>query len=224
MPWGPREYFSREEFEADLKRVVAFYRDRGYPDARVRSVRRAPQRRPEVGPSEDRHRGRRTDPRRAGRARPASTRFRKIIAAISKPGCRSRRVQPLDRALLQASREAALDELKDHGYPNPEVKVAESPGSSDRLRRRHLQRRCPGGSPMSDGLRSRARRASTTASCAASSRSGPGSCSSRASCARASAGSIRWSSSTSSTSRPLDVAATASDWRRMRRPIGSRPG
>ena len=37
LPWGPREYFSREEFEADLKRVVAFYRDRGYPDARVRS-------------------------------------------------------------------------------------------------------------------------------------------------------------------------------------------
>ena len=37
LPWGTKEYFSREEFEADLKRVVAFYRDRGYPDARVRS-------------------------------------------------------------------------------------------------------------------------------------------------------------------------------------------
>ena len=37
VPWGPREYFSREEFEADLKRVVAYYRDRGYPDVRVKS-------------------------------------------------------------------------------------------------------------------------------------------------------------------------------------------
>ena len=37
LPWGAKQYFSREEFEADLKRVVAFYRDRGYPDARVQS-------------------------------------------------------------------------------------------------------------------------------------------------------------------------------------------
>ncbi len=41
---------------------------------------------------------------------------------------------PLDRALLQASREAAVDELKDHGYPHAEANVAESPGSSDRQR------------------------------------------------------------------------------------------
>jgi outer membrane protein assembly factor BamA len=42
--------------------------------------------------------------------------------------------QPLDRALLQASREAALDELKDHGYPYASVKINESAGSSDRQR------------------------------------------------------------------------------------------
>src|SRR4026209_1009316 len=40
--------------------------------------------------------------------------------------------EPLDRARLQASREAALDELKDHGYPYASVKIAESPGTSDR--------------------------------------------------------------------------------------------
>ena len=37
LPWGAKEYFTREEFEADLKRIVAYYHDRGYPDARVRS-------------------------------------------------------------------------------------------------------------------------------------------------------------------------------------------
>src|SRR5918993_2207070 len=37
IPWGPKRYFSREQFEADLKRIVAFYTDRGYPDARVTS-------------------------------------------------------------------------------------------------------------------------------------------------------------------------------------------
>ena len=38
VPWGTKRYFSREQFEADLKRIVAFYKDRGYPDARVTSV------------------------------------------------------------------------------------------------------------------------------------------------------------------------------------------
>src|SRR4029453_16358430 len=34
IPWGQKHYFSRDQFEADLKRIVAFYKDRGYPDAR----------------------------------------------------------------------------------------------------------------------------------------------------------------------------------------------
>ena len=37
LPWGTKHYFTREQFEADLKRIVAFYRDRGFPDAKVRS-------------------------------------------------------------------------------------------------------------------------------------------------------------------------------------------
>ena len=37
LPWGTKHYFTREQFEADLKRIVAFYKDRGYPDAKVRS-------------------------------------------------------------------------------------------------------------------------------------------------------------------------------------------
>jgi outer membrane protein assembly complex protein YaeT len=35
IPWGKKAYFDRSRFEADLKRVQAFYSDRGYPDARV---------------------------------------------------------------------------------------------------------------------------------------------------------------------------------------------
>src|SRR5687767_15498549 len=37
LPWGEKRYFAREQFEADLKRIVAFYHDRGFPDARVAS-------------------------------------------------------------------------------------------------------------------------------------------------------------------------------------------
>src|SRR5262245_5681990 len=35
IPWGKKHFFNRAQFESDLKRVEAFYSDRGYPDARV---------------------------------------------------------------------------------------------------------------------------------------------------------------------------------------------
>ena len=35
LPWGKKNYFDRCRFDADLKRIQAFYADRGYPDARV---------------------------------------------------------------------------------------------------------------------------------------------------------------------------------------------
>ena len=38
IPWGTKHYFSRDQFDADLKRIVAFYKDRGYPDARITST------------------------------------------------------------------------------------------------------------------------------------------------------------------------------------------
>jgi outer membrane protein insertion porin family len=38
LPWAPKHYFNRAEFDADLKRIVAFYADRGFPAARVTGV------------------------------------------------------------------------------------------------------------------------------------------------------------------------------------------
>ncbi|MEO7271036.1 MAG: POTRA domain-containing protein, partial [Vicinamibacterales bacterium] len=35
LPFGEKQYFSRDQFEADLKRIEAYYRDRGFPDAKV---------------------------------------------------------------------------------------------------------------------------------------------------------------------------------------------
>jgi len=35
LPWGKKTYFDRSRFDVDLKRIQAFYSDRGYPDARV---------------------------------------------------------------------------------------------------------------------------------------------------------------------------------------------
>src|ERR1017187_2221483 len=35
LPWGKKNNFDRSRFDADLKRIQAFYADRGYSDARV---------------------------------------------------------------------------------------------------------------------------------------------------------------------------------------------
>lgn len=35
LPWGRTRYFDRMVFDADLRRIEAYYRDRGYPDAQV---------------------------------------------------------------------------------------------------------------------------------------------------------------------------------------------
>lgn len=137
LPWGTKRYFSREQFEADLKRIVAFYRDRGYPDARVTSfdVRLSPDQTAvdvTINISEG-------EPTRVERI---------VISGIESLPDEHRtnlgtrlpleEGAALDRAVLQASREATLDELKDHGHPYASVRVSEAPGSSDRLRIIHF--------------------------------------------------------------------------------------
>jgi outer membrane protein insertion porin family/translocation and assembly module TamA len=133
LPWGEKRYFSREQFEADLKRIVAFYHDRGYPDARVSSF--------DVKLSDDQKSVAITlnisegAPLVAERIEldgfdvlPPQPRRRLDGTLPLKPG------QPMDRALILASREAALDQLKNHGYPYATVRVSEEPGTSDRHR------------------------------------------------------------------------------------------
>lgn len=127
LPWGEKRYFSREQFEADLKRIVAFYRDRGYPDAKITSF--------DVELSEDQTsvdivlniaEGK---PIVAERVTldgfdvlPEATRNGLAARLPLQPG------QPLDRSLMQASREAALEELKEQGYPYASVRMSEKPG------------------------------------------------------------------------------------------------
>ena len=122
LPWGTKRYFSREQFEADLKRIVAFYTDRGYPGRAGHVVRRTIERGPDsvdltINISEG-------EPVVVERvvfegfeALPEDHRRSLDTRLPLKVG------QPLDRALLQASREAALDELRDHGHPYASVRA-----------------------------------------------------------------------------------------------------
>jgi outer membrane protein insertion porin family len=133
LPWGEKRYFNRTEFEADLKRIAAFYHDRGYPDARVTSF--------DAKLSEDQTsvdltiRISEGEPVRVERIeflgfeplRPRQRQGMERRLPLSAG-------QPLDRALLQASRESALDSLKEYGYPYASVRMIEKPGSGERSR------------------------------------------------------------------------------------------
>jgi outer membrane protein insertion porin family len=131
LPWGDKRYFSRDQFNADLKRVEAFYKDRGFPDARVVSF--------DVKPNKDQTSVKISvtvsegEPIRVERIvfeglEPLPEQHRQSLEA----NLPLKEGQPLDRALLQASREVTLDELKDHGFPYGSVRVVEAAGSSDR--------------------------------------------------------------------------------------------
>src|SRR5262245_6404308 len=124
LPWGHKTYFDRRMFDADLERIRAFYRDRGFPDARVASFD------VKLNDKQDQ-----VDVVvRISEGEPT------LVAGINLTGFdvlspgeqRSLRdslplqpKRPLDRQLAVASRERGLNALRDHGYPYAEVDVSQ---------------------------------------------------------------------------------------------------
>jgi outer membrane protein assembly complex protein YaeT len=124
LPWGHKTYFDRRAFEADLERVQAFYRDRGFPDARVSSF--------DVKLNDKQDQVDVTV--RISEGQPT------LVSAIDLVGFdvlspgeqRSLRdslplqvKKPLDRQLAVASSERGLNALRDHGYPYAEVNISQ---------------------------------------------------------------------------------------------------
>ena len=133
LPWGTKHFFTRQQFEADLKRIVAFYRDRGFPDAKVRSFDvKLNDKQDAVDVTVNVEEGQpivveAVEYEGFEALPPADLQDLKDRIALKQNA-------PLDRALAQASREAALDEIKDHGYPYATVRITERPGSNERAR------------------------------------------------------------------------------------------
>jgi outer membrane protein assembly complex protein YaeT len=133
LPWGTKRYFDRVRFEADLKRIEAFYADRGFPDARVVSY--------DVEFNDDQTKVDLTlrieegEPivveaiRFAGFEVLPEDHFESLTRRLSQKEGR-----PLDIELLTLSRSIAVDEVRDHGYPHASVRMAESPGTGPRDR------------------------------------------------------------------------------------------
>ena len=131
LPWSRPEIFSRALFEADLARLVAFYDDRGYPDARVTAVDvdlndRGDEVRLRIHVNEG-------APIRVERivVDGLAGLPRELVHESSElplePG------KPLDRRLVAACRDHVAFALRDHGYPDARVSSRTGPGSADRL-------------------------------------------------------------------------------------------
>ena len=124
IPWGRKRYFDRRAFEADLKRIEAFYRDRGFPDARVSSF--------DVQLNEAQDKVDITVNITEGepiRVAAIDVRGFDVLPPDRQQTLRDtlplQPNHPLDRQLLVASRERALNALRDEGYPYAEVTIRE---------------------------------------------------------------------------------------------------
>src|SRR5688572_5197280 len=137
IPWGRKRYFDRSSFEADLKRIEAFYLDRGFPDARVRSFDvRLNDAQDKVAITLDIVEG---EPIRV--AAVELNGFDVLEESARKNLQTTLPLQPdrpLDRQLAIASRERALNVLRDEGYPYAQVALSEEE-AGPRLMRLYIQ-------------------------------------------------------------------------------------
>jgi outer membrane protein assembly complex protein YaeT len=124
FPWGKNQYFDRSRFDADLKRITAFYADRGFPDARVRAVdvkMNDAQDAVSITVSVD-------------EGQPVIVTGVRYEGFDVLPAWAFRRLQrsnaltegePLDRQAFNATRDAGVNALREHGYPYATVAAAE---------------------------------------------------------------------------------------------------
>jgi len=128
IPWGKKAYFDRSRFDADLKRIQAFYADRGYPDARVTGFdTKLNDKQDQVDITVTIAEG---DP-----VKVAAIDFDGFdvvppdhLAQLKKQ-IPLKVGQPRDRQLVVTTHEMAQNELKDHGYPYAKVSTAEDDGA-----------------------------------------------------------------------------------------------
>ncbi|MGH9141570.1 MAG: POTRA domain-containing protein, partial [Vicinamibacterales bacterium] len=127
IPWGKKYFFDRSRFDADLKRIQAFYADRGFPDARVTGFD------VKLNDKQDEVDLRVTIEEGA----PV------VVTAIAfsgfddvppahldalKKAVPLKVGQPRDRQLVVSTHEMAVNELKDHGFPYGKVNTEEDDG------------------------------------------------------------------------------------------------
>jgi outer membrane protein insertion porin family len=124
LPWGKKAYFDRTRFDADLKRVQAFYNDRGFPDARVTGFD------VKLNDKQDQVDVTLT----ISEGEPIKLAELNLVGFDVIPPDHLTQLksqiplkvgQPRDRQLVVTGHEMAVNELKDHGYPYAKVATTE---------------------------------------------------------------------------------------------------
>ncbi|HEY2153563.1 MAG TPA: POTRA domain-containing protein, partial [Vicinamibacterales bacterium] len=131
IPWGKKSFFDRTRFDADLKRIQAFYADRGFPDARVTAF--------DVKLNDKQDGVDLTVTISEGKP--------VVVTAVTFSGfdgippehlaaLQSKAPlkvgQPRDRQVVVAAHDMAVNELKDHGFPYAKVSTGEDDGADGR--------------------------------------------------------------------------------------------
>ncbi|HJZ72168.1 MAG TPA: BamA/TamA family outer membrane protein [Vicinamibacterales bacterium] len=129
LPFSKKKYFDRSRFDEDLKRIQAFYADRGYPEARVTGFDvKLNDKQDAVDVTLNISEG---DPVNVSAI--TFTGFDVIPPDhldTMKKEVPLKVGQPRDRQLVVTTHEMALNELKDHGYPYAKVSTQEDNASS----------------------------------------------------------------------------------------------
>ena len=127
IPWGKKRFFDRARFDTDLKRMQAFYADRGYPDARVTGYDvklNGKQDAVDITVTID----------EGQPVRIAAIDFAGFDAIPPEHLDALKKRMPLkisdprDRQLVVTTHEMAVNELRDHGYPYAKVATDEADG------------------------------------------------------------------------------------------------
>jgi len=143
LPWGKKHYFDRSRFDADLKRIVAFYADHGFPDARVQAVD------VQMNDKKDAVTVKLT----IDEGQPVVVKELGFEGFESVPTRAMRRLrrtsqlqegQPLNRPAFAATREAAVNVLADHGFPYAKVEASNDEIGGNPKEVRVVYRAAPG--------------------------------------------------------------------------------
>src|SRR5471032_1489129 len=127
IPWSKKSYFDRSRFDADLKRIQAFYADRGFPDARITGF--------DVKLNDKQDQVDLTVTIAEGA--PVIVKTIDFAGFGDVPAAHfvdlQKRVplkvgKPRDRQLVVTTHEMAVNELKDHGFPYAKVATGEDDG------------------------------------------------------------------------------------------------
>ncbi|HUP38562.1 MAG TPA: BamA/TamA family outer membrane protein [Vicinamibacterales bacterium] len=129
LPWSRKRFFDRPEFDRDVKRIEAYYADRGYPRAKVVGV--------DVELNDAKDKVAITVDINEGEPTIVET---VTLDGFSIPADHLERLKarlpiaegkPRDQRFILASHDMSVAELRDHGFPYGGVRVVERPGSTE---------------------------------------------------------------------------------------------